>query len=128
MPVTASTIVAVLTALLLPPAEGPAAESQDAAATAAPESGSSCISADQINGYKVESDELVRFTMHDGSTVLARLHRTCPQLHFHGYISYTPVNGQLCAKVDDIKTRSGMPCKIETFTKPDPDKNTAAQP
>lgn len=74
-----------------------------------------CLQADRIQNYKVESDELVRFEMDGKTDILMRLKRHCPQLHFHKYMSYTPVNGQLCAKFDDIITRAGTPCRIDSL-------------
>jgi hypothetical protein len=64
----------------------------------------------------VESDERVRLNMREGPDILMRLRRHCPQLYFHRYISYTPVNGQLCEGLDDVVSRSGMPCRIGSFT------------
>lgn len=75
-----------------------------------------CIPTSDIASYKVESDLLVRLKMRNASDVIMRLRRHCPQLHFHDYISYTPVNGQLCEGVDDVVSRSGMPCRIASFT------------
>lgn len=80
------------------------------------EAGDRCIPAENITGYRTMSDELIRFEMTDHD-VVARLRKTCPQLHYHGYVSYQPVNGMLCAKFDDVVSRSGMPCRIESFTK-----------
>ncbi|NVJ99539.1 MAG: hypothetical protein HWE25_15410 [Alphaproteobacteria bacterium] len=75
-----------------------------------------CIDAQNIAEYKVVSDELIRLIMDKGPDVFMRLKRHCPQLHFHKYVSYTPVNGRLCARFDDIFTRSGTPCRIESFS------------
>lgn len=75
-----------------------------------------CIDADSITGYQVISDELVRLDMAGSAGILMRLKRHCPQLHFHKYVAYTPVNGRLCARFDDITTRSGTPCRIESFS------------
>ena len=93
-----------------------AQESEEAAGRPAPgETGADCIAADEIKGYHTVSDELIRFELKDHD-VMARLRKNCPQLHFHGYISYQPVNGMLCAKFDDVVSRSGMPCRIASFT------------
>ncbi len=75
-----------------------------------------CIPTSDITGYKVESDSLVRLKMRGASDVIMRLKRHCPQLHFHKYISYTPVNGKLCEGLDDVVSRSGMPCRIASFS------------
>jgi len=75
-----------------------------------------CIDADKVSGYRIVSDELIRLEMQGQKDVLLRLKRHCPQLHYHKYMSFTPVNGQLCARFDDIITRSGTPCRIESFS------------
>ncbi|WP_417459448.1 DUF6491 family protein [Kordiimonas sp.] len=82
-----------------------------------------CISTDNIQSYEVQSDEIVRFIMADADDILVRLKRSCPQLHYHGYISYQPVNGQLCARIDDLVSRAGTPCRIDSFAKA-PNKTT----
>lgn len=80
-----------------------------------------CIITENISHYRVISDELVKLEMADASSILMRLKRHCPQLHFHKYMAFTPVNGRLCARFDDIVTRSGTPCRIQSFTiEPDP--------
>lgn len=71
-----------------------------------------CLETDNIASYKIETDDLIRFIMKDGGTMIMRLKSYCPQLRFHGYLSYTPMNGRLCAGADEIKTRSGLPCLI----------------
>ncbi len=75
-----------------------------------------CIDADKVSGYRIVSDELIRLEMRGQKDVLLRLKRHCPQLHYHKYMSFTPVNGQICARFDDIITRSGTPCRIESFS------------
>lgn len=80
-----------------------------------------CVETDNIEGYKVESDERVRLIMKDGSHFLLLMKRHCPQLHFHRYITYTPVNGRICASADEIRTRAGLSCRIgsiEPITRP----------
>ena len=71
-----------------------------------------CIETDQVARYKTENDELVRLFMKNGHQMLLRLKQQCPQLHFHRYISYTPVDGKLCAGSNQIKTRAGLTCRI----------------
>lgn len=105
-----------LTLLINPLAAFAQQDSEDAPRRPGPgEDSSACIKVDDIVSYHTVSDELIRFelTSHD---VMARLRKNCPQLHFHGYISYQPVNGMLCAKFDDVVSRSGMPCRIDSFT------------
>ncbi|MCJ9429906.1 DUF6491 family protein [Kordiimonas marina] len=75
-----------------------------------------CITTDRIMSYSVESDDTVRLMMMGKKDVIMKLRRNCPQLHYNNYIAYTPVNGQLCARMDDIVTRTGLPCRIGTLT------------
>ncbi|SDD31655.1 DUF6491 family protein [Kordiimonas lacus] len=75
-----------------------------------------CIDAGKISGYRIVTDEVIRLEMQGQKDVLLRLKRHCPQLHYHKYMSFTPVNGQLCARFDDIITRSGTPCRIESIS------------
>ncbi len=82
-----------------------------------PTEGKFCLETDNITQYKVESDQLIRFVMRSDFDILMRVKRHCSQLYFHKYISYTPVNGLLCEGVDEIKTRSGLPCRIESLEK-----------
>ncbi len=76
-----------------------------------------CLETDDVKSYKVESDQIIRFIMDNDIEYIMKVKRLCPQLYFHKYISYTPVNGRLCAGVDEIKTRSGLPCRIESLEK-----------
>ncbi|MEX0298073.1 MAG: hypothetical protein AB3N28_03315 [Kordiimonas sp.] len=80
--------------------------------TPSPSPEAQCLETDNIESYKIETDDLIRFTMTNGDKMIMRLKSYCPQLRFHGYFSYTPMNGRLCAGADEIKTRSGLPCII----------------
>jgi len=75
-----------------------------------------CLETDQVSSYKTENDKAVRFLMTDGKQLLLRLKRQCPQLHFHRYISYTPIDGKLCAGRDKVKTRAGVSCRIYSIS------------
>jgi len=83
-----------------------------------------CIETDEIQSYKIETDDMIRFTMKDGERLIMRLKSYCPQLRFHGYFSYTPMNGRLCAGADEIKTRSGLPCMIGSLAPDGKQKDT----
>lgn len=83
-----------------------------------------CLETDHIKSYKIETDDLIRFTMTNGDNMIMRLKSYCPQLRFHGYFSYTPMNGRLCAGADEIKTRSGLPCIIGSLV---PETTSGAQ-
>lgn len=78
---------------------------------------SQCLNTDAVVSYDIVSDDAIRFTLKEDKEIIMWLKPHCPQLHFHGYVSYTPVNGRLCAGVDEVKTRSGLPCRISHLTK-----------
>ncbi|WP_262692360.1 DUF6491 family protein [Kordiimonas aestuarii] len=115
MHVRAFTFFATMLLLSALPAHAQQDESAPARRPLPGEAGTQCIDAENIISYHTVSDDLIRFELRD-KDVMARLRKTCPQLHYHGYISYQPVNGQLCARFDDVVNRSGMPCRIESFT------------
>ena len=95
------------------PAAPPAAAQENAGPNVTvDEDQTRCLETGQITGYKTENDKTVRFFMENGEDMLLKLKRLCPQLHFHRYISYTPVDGKLCAGSDKIKTRAGVNCRI----------------
>lgn len=92
------------------------AQDQTTATTPADQNTIQCVQTVDIEGYEVISDELVRFIMNGPADIQMRFKRHCPQLYFHKYVSYTPVNGKLCARFDNITTRSGTPCRIASFS------------
>jgi len=77
--------------------------------------GPACVVADRIGGYTIESDTRVRLSITEGDDIFMLLKDACPQLKFHGYMSYTPLNGRLCAGRDDITSRAGVSCRITAF-------------
>ena len=85
---------------------------------------SQCVETDQIDRYTVEDDQTVRLFLKTGDQQIMLLARHCPQLQFHGYFSYTPVDGKLCASTGKIKTRAGLLCQIKRFT-PAPEHTVA---
>ena len=112
--ILALTTAALLAIVLAAFAGASAATAQEASGTAVTTEADKtrCLSTDQISDYNTESDKLVRFFMKNGEEMLLRLKHQCPQLHFHRYVSYTPVDGKLCAGNDKIKTRAGVDCRI----------------
>ncbi len=94
--------------------------------TSTPTPEAQCLETDHIESYKIETDDLIRFTMTNGDKMIMRLKSYCPQLRFHGYFSYTPMNGRLCAGADEIKTRSGLPCIIGSLVPEAPAKASNA--
>lgn len=77
---------------------------------------SRCIETDQIDQYQTDNDQQVRLFLRNGSQFLLRLRQQCPQLHFHRYMSYTPVDGKICAGSNKIKTRAGLSCRIDSIS------------
>ena len=76
-----------------------------------------CIQADTILSYKILNDKTAIFSLASGPPVRMTLARECPQLKFHGYFSYIPINGLLCADSPEsigqsITTRAGLSCTI----------------
>lgn len=137
VPANRQRLLALGLAVVMIGASGPAPLlAQDSSATPATESdhkAKHCIPTDRIIGYKVESDDLVRLEMKGHKDVLVHLKRACPQLHYHNYIAFQPINGELCARFDDIISRTGLPCRIESFTemtrpKPEEDKPEESLP
>lgn len=74
-----------------------------------------CVETDAIKSHSIETDQRILFMMTDDTVQVMTLKPHCPQLHFHNYFSYTPVNGRLCANEDEIKTRAGLPCRIDSI-------------
>jgi len=75
-----------------------------------------CIRVARIRAMDVLDDRRIRLEMDGGPDILMRLERKCPQLRFHGFFTYEPTMGQICAAIDHIVTRAGAQCVIEGFS------------
>ncbi len=92
--------------------------------------GASCIFTDDIIRYKILSDSLIELTLRvpekdlknsdqaaePPETVLMSVGNNCPQLAFHNYLHYVPLDGLLCAERDTVQSRSGESCTITALT------------
>lgn len=75
-----------------------------------------CITLNTIQHGEVLSGHELRFELRDGSALLARLARDCPQLKFHSRFTYDVSDGRLCAGEGRIVARSGETCLISSFS------------
>jgi len=104
--------------LTLAPASAPgqpAAKPASGNAQNGPEIGN-CIRVERIRASTVLGDRRVRLAMQDAPDLVMRLERRCPQLAFHGFFTYEPTFGQICAAIDHIVTRAGEQCGIAGFS------------
>ena len=74
-----------------------------------------CVDSDIIARYVILSDSQATLYTEGGDTFLMTLNKTCPQLKFHQYFSFTPINGQLCAGESDIQSRAGFTCRVKSL-------------
>lgn len=70
-----------------------------------------CLDVKSIKDYKTVSDTLVILDTLKGR-VSMKLTKGCQNLHFHRYISYIPLNGQLCVNRSEVRSRSGYSCTV----------------
>lgn len=75
-----------------------------------------CVSTASIESYEVLSDEQIRLRMKDQFDILLKLRNHCDQLHYHDYFTTSSTGDMLCARQDDILTRTGIACRIESLT------------
>ena len=80
--------------------------------------GPHCIGAGDIGGASIGASDAVDFEMADGKRLRARLDRDCPSLDFYkGFYIVRAADGQVCARRDAIRSRSGAACPIRAFRK-----------
>jgi len=99
---------------------GPAASQEDE-----PPGIGNCVVVDRIDASRILDDETIRLDIAGGPPVMMHLARRCPQLRFHGFFTYEPTFGQLCAAIDSVVTRAGERCEIAGFS-PAPPNGQAA--
>lgn len=83
-------------------------------AIAAQGASENCIDTNKLLDYKIVSDQKIILNFADGQKVML-LENSCPQLKFQNYFSYLPLDGTLCAKRDEIMTRTGDKCTITSI-------------
>ena len=75
-----------------------------------------CLTTDEITSYAILDDRTVRFQLTGNRYADVLVQKACGDLKYHEYVSYVPMNGQLCAKVDELITREGIHCRIKAIT------------
>ena len=79
-------------------------------------SGPKCVIVGQLAGAIVNGTDSVDLVMKGGSRVRALLDDNCTALGYYGgFYLKTASDGQVCAKRDTIRTRSGDSCSIGKF-------------
>lgn len=77
--------------------------------------GPKCIAADQLGGAIVGTRS-VDLVLRGGNRVRAILDGDCPALDFYsGFYLKSSGDGQICARRDTIRSRSGDSCEISVF-------------
>ena len=79
-------------------------------------SGPKCVVANELAGAIINGTDSVDLVLKGGSRVRALLDDSCTALGYYGgfYLKTAP-DGQVCAKRDTIRTRSGDSCSIGKF-------------
>lgn len=78
--------------------------------------GPKCIAANQLAGAIVTDTDSVDLVLRGGARVRAQLDDDCGALGYYGGFYLKPsADGQVCARRDSIRTRSGDSCAIGRF-------------
>lgn len=96
-----------------------------AAATSAPlppirwverSGGERCVPVGALAAASITRPDSVDLVLSGGRRMRARLAEDCPALGFYsGFYLRPPADGQICARRDAIRSRSGGECRIEGF-------------
>lgn len=78
--------------------------------------GPTCVTLNTITSGAILNGHEMRFELRDGTKLVARLARDCPQLEFHGRFTYEAPGGRLCTGEGRIVARSGAACLISSFS------------
>lgn len=79
-------------------------------------SGPKCVTASQLAGAIVNGTDSVDLVLKGGDRVRALLDDDCTALGYYGgFYLKTASDGQVCARRDTIRTRSGDSCAIGKF-------------
>lgn len=80
--------------------------------------GPRCVPLDGIAGAAMVEPERMDLLLADGGRLRARFDDACPALDFYrGLYVKANSDGQLCAKRDAVRSRSGDACRITGFRK-----------
>lgn len=75
-----------------------------------------CVPVQRIAAVTVMASDSVDLLMSDGKRLRAKLGSDCPALDFYSGIYVNPdQDGQLCARRDWIRSRSGGQCQVMAF-------------
>lgn len=78
--------------------------------------GPKCIAANQLAGAIVNGTDSVDLVLKGGTRLRALLDDDCAALGYYGgFYLKTAADGQVCAKRDTIRTRTGESCSIGKF-------------
>ncbi len=78
--------------------------------------GPKCIAANQLAGAIVSGSDSVDLVLKGGARLRAQLDDDCAALGYYGgFYLKTAADGQVCARRDTIRTRTGESCSIGKF-------------
>lgn len=98
------------------PARGPAAVRAAPPIRWVEKDGPKCVVANQLAGAIINGTDSVDLVLKGGSRVRALLADDCTALGYYGgFYLKTAADGQVCARRDTIRTRSGDSCSIGKF-------------
>lgn len=79
-------------------------------------SGPKCVDSDALIAATIPTADSVDLMMRDGERMRAKLDKKCRALDFYaGFYVQGGRDGQVCARRDKIRTRSGDNCGIDKF-------------
>lgn len=86
------------------------------AATWRESKGPQCIAGDDLMAASIPTDDRVDLMMRGGERLRARLDKRCRTIDYYtGFYVTAGHDGQVCARRDAIRTRSGDECGIDKF-------------
>lgn len=84
--------------------------------------GPMCVASDDLVAATIPNDDRVDVMMRGGERLRIRLDKKCRTLDYYtGFYVTAGHDGQVCAKRDSIRTRSGDQCDITKFRRLVPD-------
>lgn len=76
-----------------------------------------CVPVQTLAGASVTRSDSVDLLLAGGKRMRARFNADCPTIDFYAGLYVRPASdGQLCARRDSVRSRSGGECRIETFS------------
>lgn len=85
--------------------------------------GPRCVAIRSIRSADLTDRNSVDLILSNGQRYRARFGRHCPSAAFYSGFYVEPADdGSLCAGRDDIKSRSGISCEVESFKRLVPDR------